>query len=117
MRCASENTGNIQPVFDLSEVPASGPHASTNSGGNGTLPEGKWWAGLAIYAATNCGFLKLFDICSRVTDVSKVLMFMSVYYLAAFALRFLLRNVLGIDKKHVPQFFWEPPFYPRRTLD
>lgn len=117
MRCTSQGDGSSTPFLqDPSEVPSS----SSSLGGNDShekIPDSKWWAGLMIYAATNCGFLKLFDICSKITDISTVLMFMAIYYAIAFVLRLVLRNVLELGKEHVPQFFWEPPFYPRRTLD
>lgn len=101
--------------MDLGEAEASS--GSFGNDGNERIPDGKWWAGLLIYAATNCGFLKLFEICSTVTDVSKVLMLMAIYYAIALVFRFVLRNMLKLDKRRMPQFFWEPPFFPRRTLD
>jgi hypothetical protein len=102
--------------MDVSEVPAASSDSTGSNDANERIPDGKWWAGVLIYAVTNGGFLKLFEICSSITDVSQVLMYMAVYYAAAFALRFILRDVLKLDKKLMPHFFWEPPFYPRRTL-
>lgn len=115
MHCTSSDGSGIAPLMDLGEVEASS--GSFHNDGNEKIPDGKWWAGLVIYAATNCGFLKLFEVCSTLTDVSNVLMLMAIYYAAAFVLRYILRNILKIDKKHMPQFFWEPPFYPRRDVD
>jgi hypothetical protein len=104
--------------MDLSEADSSTPTSSSLGSDDGSekIPVLKWWAGLLIYAVTNVGFLILFDTCSKITDLNRVFMLMAIYYGIALVLRFVLRNVLKLDKKRMPHFFWEPPFYPRRNL-
>jgi hypothetical protein len=75
-------------------------------GPDGTIPAGKWWPGIGIYAITNVGFLKLFEVCSTMTDMTKTLTLMACYYAIAFALRYILRSIIGL-RKPFPQFFWE----------
>lgn len=71
----------------------------------------QWWSGLVIFALTNVGFYKLFEICSAETDLIKVLTCMAIYYSICLVLRVILRMVIGLKK--FPQFFWEG--MPRRS--
>lgn len=77
-----------------------------SSDGNGDMPAWRWWTGLACYAVTNVGFLRLFDFCAGCTHLPRVLEAMAVYYGCAILLRLMMRRLLGFDKSF-PQFWWE----------
>lgn len=92
--------------------PAGNAEPSQGSPSSGPMPEWKWWTGLCSYAATNVGFMWLFDVCAGCPDIKQVLTYMAIYYAIALAARFVLRKVLGIGPDF-PQFFWEG--FPKRS--
>jgi hypothetical protein len=79
----------------------------------GGMKNSQWWAGVIIFATTNVGFLKLFDLCASETDLKVVLTKMLIFYGVAGLFRLILRKVLKL--KDFPQFFWEgmPPPQPQ----
>ena len=57
---------------DSADQASQSQAASTKNKTNGEveqdLPSWKWWTGLIIFAATNVGFLRLFEFCAGVVD-------------------------------------------------
>jgi hypothetical protein len=101
-----KSTAN-EGYFDSRKEPVIKPSPQSDDGHNDKeIPDWQFVAGLVIFAATNVGFMKLFEICSVITDIRVVLTWMAIYYAIALFLRVILRKVIGLGP-WFPQFFWE----------
>eukprot|EP01025_Chloroclados_australasicus_P008131 TRINITY_DN12808_c1_g1_i1.p1 TRINITY_DN12808_c1_g1~~TRINITY_DN12808_c1_g1_i1.p1 ORF type:complete len:172 (+),score=4.08 TRINITY_DN12808_c1_g1_i1:1-516(+) len=89
-----------------SSTPSTEPAAQGPPIEDPPLTDSQWWVGIVAYAVTNVGFIKLFEYCAGQTEIMLTLRAMALFYAVAYALRLLLRHVVGL-KPSFPQFWWE----------
>jgi hypothetical protein len=103
-RWSTANEGYFDSGDTNEKLPSSQP--GDDGQDEQEIPDWKFFSGLTIFALTNVGFLKLFEVCSEITDIKVVVTWMGVYYAVALLLRVILRKVIGLGP-WFPQFFWE----------